>query len=138
MWFFLVIRVVKRGIDGVEKIEVNKSLNGCVPQATKHPFQAAFQVSKMSSYSKKFVTSFLRDSVSMRSMSLVKLFPMGEALQSPYDNYSLQEVKVVEPNYDTYTVITINPITMEEQLSTYPVVVIHKMPGAPNTVIDIE
>jgi len=92
----------------------------------------------MSSYSKKFVTSFLRDSVSMRSISLVKLFPMGEALQSPYDNYSLQEVKVVEPNYDTYTVITMNPITMEEQLSIYPVVVIHTMPGAPNTVIDIE
>jgi hypothetical protein len=83
----------------------------------------------MSSYSKKFVTSFLRDSVSVRSMSLVKLFPMGEALQ---------EVKVVEPNYDTYTVITMNPITMEEQLSIYPVVVIHTMPGAPNTVIDIE
>jgi hypothetical protein len=50
-------------------------------------------------------------------------------------------VKVVpagEPNFDTYTVISINPITMEEQLSIYPVVVIHKMPGAPNTVIDIE
>ena len=82
----------------------------------------------MSSYSKKFVTSFLRDSVNVRPLSRVSLFP-------------LQEVKVVpagEPNFDTYTVISINQITMEEQLSIYPVVVIHKMPGAPNTVIDIE
>jgi hypothetical protein len=94
--------------------------------------------SKMSSYSKKFVTSFLRDSVNVRPLSLTRLF----------DSYSLQEVKVVEPNfpkgeallspYDTYTVVTMNPITLEEQLSIYPVVVIHKMPGAPNTVIDIE
>ncbi len=82
----------------------------------------------MSSYSKKFVTSFLRDSVNVRPMSLVRLF----------DSYPLQEVKVVEPNFDTYTVVTMNPITLEEQLSIYPVVVIHKMPGAPNTVIDIE
>jgi hypothetical protein len=82
----------------------------------------------MSSYSKKFVTSFLRDSVNVRPLSLVRLF----------DSYPLQEVKVVEPNYDTYTVVTMNPLTLEEQLSIYPVVVIHKMPGAPNTVIDIE
>ena len=82
----------------------------------------------MSSYSKKFVTSFLRDSVNVRPLSLVRLF----------DSYPLQEVKVVEPNFDTYTVVTMNPITLEEQLSIYPVVVIHKMPGSPNTVIDIE
>jgi hypothetical protein len=82
----------------------------------------------MSSYSKKFVTSFLRDSVNVRPMSLVRLF----------DSYPLQEVKVVEPNFDTYTVVTINPLTLEEQLSIYPVVVIHRMPGSPNTVIDIE
>lgn len=81
----------------------------------------------MSSYSKKFVTSYLRDAVNVRSLSLLRLF----------DNYSLQEVKVVEP-YDTYTVVTINPLTLEEQLSIYPVVVIHKMPGCLNTVIDIE
>ena len=84
--------------------------------------------SKMYSYSKKFVTSFLRDSVNVRPMSLVRLF----------DSYPLQEVKVVEPNFDTYTVVTINPLTLEEQLSIYPVVVIHRMPGSPNTVIDIE
>jgi hypothetical protein len=82
----------------------------------------------MSSYSKKFVTSFLRDSVNVRPLSLARLF----------DSYPLQEVKVVEPNFDTYTVITMNPVTLEEQLSIYPVVIIHKMPGAPNTVIDIE
>ena len=82
----------------------------------------------MSSYSKKFVSSFLRDSINVRPLSLARLF----------DGYPLQEVKVVEPNFDTYTVVTMNPITLEEQLSIYPVVVIHKMPGSPNTVIDIE
>lgn len=43
-----------------------------------------------------------------------------------------------EPNFDTYTVIDIDPFTLEEQLNIYPVVVVHKMPGASNIVIDIE
>jgi hypothetical protein len=81
----------------------------------------------MSSYSKKFVTSFLRDSVNARPLSIVRLFE------------PLREVKVVEPNFDTYTTININPYTLEEQLMMYPVVVIHSVPsGCPYTVIDVE
>jgi hypothetical protein len=81
----------------------------------------------MSSYSKKFVTSFLRDSVNARPLSIVRLFE------------PLREVKVVEPNFDTYTAININPYTLEEQLMMYPVVVIHSAPsGCPYTVIDVE
>jgi hypothetical protein len=80
----------------------------------------------MSSFSKKFVTSFLRDSVNTRPLSIVRLFE------------PLREVKVVEPNFDTYTAISIDPYTMEEQLILYPVVVIHSSPGCPYTVIDVE
>ena len=92
----------------------------------------------MASFSKKFVSNFLRDSVNARPMSIVRLF------ETP-----LSEVKVVEPNfpegeawlspYDTYTVININPYTLEEQLIMYPVVVVHSVPsGCPYTVIDVE
>lgn len=80
----------------------------------------------MSSYSKKFVSSFLRDSINSRQMSIIKLFE------------PLREVKVVEPNFDTYTVINMNPYTLEEQLIMYPIVVVHQTAGCPNTVIDIE
>jgi hypothetical protein len=84
----------------------------------------------MSSYSKKFVTSFLRDTVGARQMSIVKLF----------DTYALQEVKVHEPNFDTYTAINIDPYTMEEQLMLYPAIVVHYQPRGfqQNVVIDIE
>ena len=61
-------------------------------------------------FSKKFVSSFLRDSVSARPMSVVRLFD------------PLREVKVHEPNFETYTVVNINPYTLEEQLMLYPVV----------------
>lgn len=84
----------------------------------------------MSSYSKKFVTSFLRDTVGARQMSIVKLF----------DTYALQEVKVHEPNFDTYTAINIEPYsyTLEEQLVLYPTVIVHKWPINQNVVIDVE
>jgi hypothetical protein len=78
-------------------------------------------------FSKKFVSSFLRDSVSARPMSVVRLFD------------PLREVKVHEPNFETYTVVNINPYTLEEQLILYPVVVVHQTAGYPApTVIDIE
>ena len=79
-------------------------------------------------FSKRFVSSFLRDAVSARPVSVVRLF------ETP-----LSEVKVQEPNFETYTVISINPYTLEEQLMLYPVVVVHQTPGYPApTVIDIE
>ena len=82
----------------------------------------------MATFSKKFVSTFLSDTVNARAFSIVRLF------ESP-----LKEVKVVEPNFDTYTVVNINPYTLEEQLIMYPVVVVHQTPGGcPYTVIDIE
>jgi hypothetical protein len=84
----------------------------------------------MASFSKKFVTSFLRDSVNARPISIVRLF------ESP-----LQEVKVIpgnEPNFNSYTAIKIDPYTMEEQLIMYPVVMVHSSPVCPYTVIDVE
>ncbi len=86
----------------------------------------------MSAYSKKFVTSFLRDSVNVRPLSLVRLF------ETP-----LQEVKVVpaaEPNFDTHTAVNINPYTytLEEQLVLYPTVIIHPFTVSQNIAIDVE
>jgi hypothetical protein len=81
-------------------------------------------------FSKKFVSSFLRDSISARPMSVVRLFE------------PLREVKVLpagEPNFETYTVVNINPYTLEEQLILYPIVVVHQTAGYPApVVIDIE
>ncbi len=123
--------MVFRNGKGSEKIEMNGTLNRCCPQAfqvSKLPFK--YPRSKMSSYSKKFVSSFLRDSVNARPMSIVRLFE------------PLREVKVHpqgETNFNSYTAISINPYTLEEQLILYPVVVVHSAPtGCPYTVIDVE
>ena len=89
------------------------ALNSGCPQASKHPSKYS-KYSKMSSYSKKFVASFIRDYIGPYSQpkSIVKLF-----------DTSLQEVKVQAMSpYDTYTTISINPYTLEERLNTYPVV----------------
>jgi len=119
---------------------VNDHVNRRCPQANKYSKQLSkYSKSKMSSYSKKFVTSFLRDTVGaqssptgglVRQMSIVKLF----------DTYALQEVKVHEPNLETYTAINIEPYsyTLEEQLVLYPSVIVHKWPVNQNVVIDVE
>lgn len=104
-------------------------------------FQARI-CTKMSSYSKKFVASFIRDYIGPYSQpkSIVKLF-----------DTSLQEVKVQAMSpYDTYTTISINPYTLEERLNTYQVVplsgygleavVVHSSPPlrCPYVVINVE
>ena len=96
----------------------------------------------MASFSKKFVTSFFRDSVNTQSRpagaaSLVRPLSIVRLFESP-----LKEVNIIpgdEPNFNNYTVININPYTLEEQLIMYPVVVVHSSPaGCPYTVIDVE
>jgi hypothetical protein len=67
------------------------------------------------SFSKKFVSSFLRDSVSARPVSIVRLF------ESPVPQERV-DVKVHHLPYETYTAINMNPYTLEEQLMMYPVV----------------
>ena len=66
------------------------------------------------SFSKKFVSSFLRDSMAARPVSIVRLFesPASERI----------DVKVHHLPYETYTAINVNPYTLEEQLMLYPVV----------------
>lgn len=67
------------------------------------------------SFSKKFVSSFLRDSMAARPISLVRLF------ESPASERIDVKVHQMAP-YETYTAISINPYTLEEQLMLYPVV----------------
>jgi disulfide oxidoreductase YuzD len=71
----------------------------------------ALHALKMTSYSKKFISTFLRDSIHMR--------------------YMIHPLKVTEIQmkpYDTQTAITINPYTIEEEVLIYPVVIVHNMP----------
>lgn len=80
-------------------------------------------------FSKNFTSNFFRSAVSARP-SVVKLFE---------STTPLHEVKVHEPNFETYTVVNINPYTLEEQIIMYPAVVVHQMPKPPAPVIiDIE
>lgn len=80
-------------------------------------------------FSKKFVTTFLSDSINARPFSVLKLFSMSE---SP-----IQNARLINQEID-YTVININPYTLEEQLIMYPVIIIHQTPNYNNTIIDIE
>lgn len=79
-------------------------------------------------FSKKFFSSFMKDSLSVqtRSLSIIRLF------ETP-----LQEVKVVS-DYEKYTVINIDSYTLEEQVILYPVVLVHTPVECPYTVIDME
>lgn len=91
------------------------------------------------SFSKKFVSSFLRDSMAARPVSIVRLFesPASERI----------DVKVHHLPYETYTAINVNPYTLEEQLMLYPVVaplnnmplsvVVHQ-PQSNHLIIDVE
>lgn len=80
------------------------------------------------SYSKKYISTFIREAINARPNTVVKYF----------ETAPLQEVKVHEPNFNTYTAIQINPYTLEEQLIMYPTVVVHDMPRPAYVIIDIE
>jgi hypothetical protein len=91
-------------------------------------------------FSKKFVSSFIRDSIGARPMSVVRLFdPLREVKVLPAGEPNFLKDEALLSPYETYSVININPYTLEEQLIIYPVVVVHQTPGRPApVVIDIE
>jgi hypothetical protein len=53
----------------------------------------------------------------MRPLSLISLFDSNNIIQK--ETVPLKEVKVVNPPRNVYTVIQINPLTLEEQLIMY-------------------
>lgn len=79
----------------------------------------------MTSITKKFLSTFLRDSSSVARH---------------FQAIPLQEVKVVENQepQDAYVAINIDSYTVEEQLILYRVTVIKQVSGCPNVIIDIE
>lgn len=79
-------------------------------------------------FSKKFTTAILREAITPSSQAIVK---MWQAVQQPL------EVKIYStpPSYETYTVVNINPYTLEEQLILYPAVIVHETPGYPQPVV---
>jgi hypothetical protein len=80
----------------------------------------------MSSFSKKFVSTYLSDTVNSRVHNVVRLFDMP-----------LKEVKVEDVSINSYIVIAINPYTLEEELKTYPVVTV-LTDSCPYTVINFK
>jgi hypothetical protein len=79
----------------------------------------------MTSYSKKIISSFVRDS--MNTVSIVRLFSKDEIL-----------TRIQESKSKTDTAININPYTLEEQVIIYPVIVVDNKPECKNIIIDIE
>ncbi len=55
----------------------------------------------------------------MRSFSLLSLFDNYAATKKQPEE--LKEVKVVNPPRETYTVVQIDPYTLEERLIMYPI-----------------
>ena len=72
------------------------------------------------SFSKKFVTSVIRDSVYAYPVSIVKLFEPLKEVKVHHLPYPKGEAQLSP--YETYTAVNINPYTLEEQLMMYPVV----------------
>jgi hypothetical protein len=95
-------------------------------------------------FSKKFTTAFLRD-------------PMGEPLARLYAISApatmtgvahasnvvqlyqpLAEVRVHNPPPSRYTVVNVNPYTLEEQLILYPSVVVEESPQPQSVVVQFK
>lgn len=72
----------------------------------------------MSSYSKKFVNSFLRDSVNTQIIHRVTAIT--------------GDMNLMQNPYSSYTIIHIDPYEQS------PIVVVHQIPSCSNVIIDIE
>ncbi len=71
-------------------------------------------------FSKKFTTAFLRDAITApAAMTGVSHASNVVRMYEP-----LKEVKVHQPQPYSYTVININPYTLEEELVLYPFLVV--------------
>lgn len=69
------------------------------------------------SYS-KFISKSTINSIKMKPLSLVSLFNSNNIIQK--ESVQVKEVKVVNPPHNTYSVIQINPFTLEERLIMFP------------------
>jgi hypothetical protein len=71
-------------------------------------------------FSKKFTTAFLRDAVSAPAT----MTGVAHASNVVKVYQPLAEVRVHSPHPYSYTVVNVNPYTLEEQLVLYPFVVV--------------
>lgn len=72
----------------------------------------------------------------MKPLSLVSVFESNNVIQK--EVVPLKEVKVVNPPRDTYTVVQINPFTLEERLIMFPSLEEDKVRENKHIIIDIE
>jgi hypothetical protein len=85
-------------------------------------------------FSKKFTTSFLRDAISApATMTGVAHASNVVQLYQP-----LAEVRVHNPPPSRYTVVKVNPYTLEEQLILYPSVVVDESPQSQSVVVQFK
>ena len=85
-------------------------------------------------FSKKFTTAFLRDAIcAPAAMTGVAHASNIVQLYQP-----LAEVRVHNPPPARYTVVKVNPYTLEEQLILYPSVVVDEFPHPQSAVVQFK
>lgn len=87
------------------------------------------------SYS-KFISKTAINSIKMKPLSLVSLFESNNIIKK--ESVPLKEVKVVNPPHNTYSVVQINPYTLEERLIMFPSLEENMTQQNTHIVIDIE
>ncbi len=85
-------------------------------------------------FSKKFTTALLRDAITApAAMTGVTHASNVVRLYEP-----LKEVKVHQPHPHSYTVVKINPYTLEEEVILYPFLVVDEQPQSPSVCVEIK
>lgn len=85
-------------------------------------------------FSKKFTTAFLRDAINAPAT----MTGMAHASNVVKVYQPLAEVRVHSPHPYSYTVVNVNPYTLEEQLVLYPFVVVDENPPSESAVVEFK
>ncbi len=103
------------------KLSFTKTQSGYAKTQSGYAKTQSGYAKTQSGYAKKFVYNYLRASINMHSVIITH-----------------SESESLESNFDTHTIININPYTVQEQFTNYPIVITHYIPSVPNTIINIE
>jgi hypothetical protein len=95
--------------------------------------QSKTNPSKM--FSKKFAAAFLRDAVATPA-TMTGLTHTSNVVKL-YQAQPLAEVRVHNPRPYSYTVVNVNPYTLEEQLVLYPFVVVDENTPPESVVVSL-
>lgn len=87
-------------------------------------------------FSKKFTTAFLRDAINAPA-TMTGVAHASNVVQL-YQAAPLREVRVHSPTPYSYTVVNVNPYTLEEQLVLYPFVVVDENTPPESAVVEFK